>query len=147
MPALDLALGLGMTWRSTKVLDLPFIEPFGKISGDIAGAIVRQQAGVVANTHLAAACGGERLLQRAGDVAGRHRGAELPGNDVAREVIEDGGEVEPAPADHLQIGEVGLPELVGRRGLGVELIGCLDDDKGRAGDQIARLQQAVYRSL
>ncbi len=28
-------------------------------------------------------------LQRVGDVLGFHRGAELPGNDVAREVVED----------------------------------------------------------
>jgi hypothetical protein len=37
-----------MTWRSPKALDLPFTEPFGEISGDIAdivGASIRQQAG------------------------------------------------------------------------------------------------------
>src|SRR6516162_5224932 len=45
----------------------------------------------------------------------------------------------PAPADHL----VGLPQLVGGNGLVIERIGRLDDDDGRAGDQVARLQQAV----
>jgi site-specific DNA recombinase len=39
-------------------------------------------------------------------------------DDVAREVVEDGGQVEPAPTDDFQIGEVGLPKLIGRRGLG-----------------------------
>ena len=41
-------------------------------------------------------------------ISGRHGGAQLPGQDVAREVIEHGGQIELAPADDLQIGEVGL---------------------------------------
>ena len=47
--------------------------------------------------------------------------------------------VEPAPARDLEIGEVGLPELVGRRGFVLELFGRLDDDVGRAGNEIVRL--------
>ena len=39
---------------------------------------------------------------------------ELPGDDVAGEVVKDRGQVEPAPTDDLEVGEVGLPELVGR---------------------------------
>jgi hypothetical protein len=31
---------------------------------------------------------------------------QLPGQDVAREVVEHGGQVEPAPADDLEVGEV-----------------------------------------
>jgi hypothetical protein len=44
-----------------------------------------------------------------------------------RIVIEDGGEIVPPPADHLGIGEIGLPELVGRSCLVPELIGSLDE--------------------
>ena len=40
------------------------------------------------------------------------------------EALEDRREIEPAPADNLQVGEVGLPELVRSRGLVVELICC-----------------------
>ena len=40
--------------------------------------------------------------------------------------------IEPAPADHLEISEVGLPELVGRRGLVLELVRRLDHDEGWA---------------
>jgi hypothetical protein len=58
-----------------------------------------------------------------------------------------GGEIEPAPAGHLEVGEVGLPELVRGRGLGVELISGLDHDEGRAGDQVVGDQQAVGRGL
>src|SRR3954469_1202578 len=41
MPALDLALGLRMTRRSPKVLDLLFLEPLSEIGCDVAGAIIR----------------------------------------------------------------------------------------------------------
>ena len=53
-------------------------------------------------------------IQRVGHVAGLHRGAELPGDDVTAVVVEDGREVEPAPADDLEIGEVGFPASPGR---------------------------------
>ena len=72
----------------------------------------------------------QRQLECIGDIVGTHRRAQLPGDDVTRVVIEDGGEVVPAPADHLEIGEVGLPELVGRSRLVLELVGGLDDDEG-----------------
>jgi hypothetical protein len=52
----------------------------------------------------------QRHLQRVGDVTDTHGGAQFPGDDVTGEVIEHGGEIEPAPADHLEEGEVGLPE-------------------------------------
>jgi hypothetical protein len=39
-----------------------------------------------------------------------------------------------------EIGEVGLPELVGRRRLVPELVGGLDDDEGWAADQAMSLQ-------
>ena len=41
----------------------------------------------------------------------------------ARQVVQHGGEIAPAPARDLEIGEVGLPELVGRRGLVLEFLG------------------------
>src|SRR5215467_4433021 len=70
-------------------------------------------------------------------------GAQLPGQDIAREVIEHGGQIEPAPADDLQIGEVGLPKLVwGGRGIG-EAIGRLHQDEGRARDQAMVLQEPI----
>ena len=65
----------------------------------------------------------EGELQGVGDVVGPHGGAQLPRDDVAREVVEDGRQIEPAPADDLEIGEVGLPELVGGGGLVLELVG------------------------
>ena len=37
----------------------------------------------------------QRQVERGGDVAGLHRSAELPGHDVAREVVEHGRQVVP----------------------------------------------------
>ena len=47
----------------------------------------------------------------------------------------------------VEVGEVGLPELVRGRGLVTELISRLDDDKGRAGDQVVGLEQPVDRGF
>jgi hypothetical protein len=44
-----------------------------------------------------------------------------------------------APADDLEIGEVGLPELIGRSRLIFERIGCFDDNESRAGNQSCAL--------
>ncbi len=85
----------------------------------------------------------QREVERGGDVADLHRRAQLPRHDEAREVIQHGREVVPTPADHLQIGEVRLPELVGCGGLVPELVGGFDHDVGRAGDQVLGLEQAV----
>jgi hypothetical protein len=97
--------------------------------------------------HLVKPRGRQRQIERDGDVLRFHRGAELPGDNEAREVVEHGGEIVPAPARNLEVSEVGLPELVGRRGLIPEFLGRFDDDVGRAGDEIVRFQQPIDRSL
>ena len=83
-------------------------------------------------------------LQRVGNVACFHRRTKLPGDDVAREVVEDRRQVIPAPADDLEVGEVGLPELIGRRRLVFELVGGLYHGECRACDQVMRLQKAIH---
>ena len=85
----------------------------------------------------------QRQLQRVGDVIGPHGRAQLPGDDIAREVVEDGRQIEPTPANDLEVCEVGLPELVGGRGLVLELVGGLDDHEGGTGDQIVGLEQPI----
>ena len=51
-------------------------------------------------------------LERFLHVRRRHRGGEFPGQDVAGVVVQHGGRVIPAPALDLEVGEVGLPQLV-----------------------------------
>ena len=54
VPALDLALGLGMIWRAADVRHFPVAEPVGEITGDVARPIVRQQSRLVTDMRLVA---------------------------------------------------------------------------------------------
>jgi hypothetical protein len=97
--------------------------------------------------HPIEAGGRQRQIERGGDVLRLHGRTELPSDNEAREVVEHGGEIAPSPARDLEISEVGLPELVGRRGLVPKFLGRFDDDVGRAGDEIVRFQQPIDRRL
>ena len=78
---------------------------------------------------------------------GLHRGAELPGNDVAAVIVEDDAEIKTAPADDLEIGEFGLLKLVGLSGLVAEL-GCrLDHYLRRGRDEVLGLENRIGRGL
>jgi len=46
------------------------------------------------------------------DTAGLLGGVELPGEDEAAVVVQDREQVIPAPADNLEVSEVGLPGIV-----------------------------------
>ena len=98
------------------------------------------------NGHLIETGGRQRQIEGGGDVLRLYGRTELPGGNEAREVVQHGGEKVPAPACDLEIGEVGLPELVGRRGLVLERLGRFDDDVGWAGDKIVRFQQPIDRA-
>ena len=55
-------------------------------------------------------------LQRICHIFCPHVGAKLPGDDVAAVIVEDRAEIEPAPSQYFDVGEVSLPKLVdGRR--------------------------------
>jgi hypothetical protein len=54
----------------------------------------------------------ERLVARIGHIGRPHRRAQLPGDDVAREVIGHDRQVMPAPVDDPEIREVRLLHLV-----------------------------------
>ena len=54
MPALDLALGLGMLGRAADVFHGLLVQPFGQVAGDVTRAIVRQEPRLVADMGLVA---------------------------------------------------------------------------------------------
>ena len=89
MPALDFPLRHRMIRRTTNVPHVLLFEPFSQIAGDIARAVVRQQTRSVHHRGLIQSGSLQSQFQRVGDVPGFHRGAELPRDDVAREVVED----------------------------------------------------------
>lgn len=119
------------------------LQPFGKLTGDVTGTIVREQTWFAQNRRLVTARSLHRQIQRVGDIAGLHRRAQLPGNDVSAVIIQNRRQIEPA----LQISEVGLPELVRPRCLVLELVCGRQNHIGRAGDQIVGLEDAIDRSL
>src|SRR5262245_16677546 len=118
-------------------------EPSCQIAGDVARTVVAQQTWLVRNSSLAAPRCGESQFQGVRDVIRLHGRTQLVGDDVTREVVQDRAEIEPAPTDDLEIGEVGLPELVRRRGLVLELIRRLHHDEGWTDDQVMCLEQPI----
>ena len=54
---------------------------------------------------------------------------------MGREVTQDGRQVKPTPARDLEVGEVGLPHLVGGRGFVPELIDSLHHQVSRTRNQ------------
>ena len=99
------------------MFDLLAIQPLREIRRDVRPAVIRQQARSVNDGHLIEAGGRQRQIERGGHILRFHCCTELPGDNEAREVVQHDGEIVPTPARDLEIGEVGLPKLVGRRGL------------------------------
>src|SRR5690606_16867524 len=52
VPALDLALGLGMQWSATHMAHALRLDPFSQFAGDIARAIIAEQPRLVAHVGL-----------------------------------------------------------------------------------------------
>ena len=52
VPTLDLALGLGMVGRSPNMLHAVVMEPVGQVGGDVGGAVVTEQSGLVNDVSL-----------------------------------------------------------------------------------------------
>ena len=143
MPTFDLALGLGMVWCAARMLHAFALQPFSQFSRDVAGSVVAEQARLVNNVDLVATRCLQSQVQRVRHVLGSHVRAKFPRDDVPAIIVQNRAEIEPAPADDLQICEVSLPKLVDGRGLVFELIGRLDDNEGRAGDQVVRFQYPI----
>lgn len=120
---------------------------FGPILSDGRRAIIAERARSVRNLGAVADCCGQSYVERVGDILGLHVAAELPANDVARVVVEDRGQVKPAPANDLEVGEVGLPHLVCCRRLLLKQIRSLDDDECGVCDQVEGFELMIHRSL
>lgn len=66
---------------------------------------------------------------------------------MATVIVEDRAEIKPTPAENLEAGEVGPPELVDGSDLVFELIGRLYHDEGKTGEKIMCFQGPICRSL
>ena len=83
VPALDLALGLRVAWCAADVRHASPVEPFRQVARDVGGAVVGQQSRPMDNRDLIQSGGRQSQVERLGDIAGAHRGTELPGHDEA----------------------------------------------------------------
>ena len=91
--------------------------------------------------------GFQSQIQRIGHVLCPHVCAQLPRDNVATVIIKDRAEIEPTPANDLEIGKVRLPKLIDGRGFVFELVCSFDHDEGWAGDQVMCLEDTVDGSL
>ena len=145
MPALDLALGLRVEGRAADVLHFLSLQPFRQVAGDVARAIITEQTRLVTQDCLIATGCRQGQFDRVCHVLGTHVCAEFPGDDIATVIVQNCAEVIPAPADNLEVGEVGLPHLVDSRGFVSKLFSCLDHHIIGRRDQISRFQYTVSR--
>ncbi len=91
-----------------------------------ARAIVAQQTQFVVHDRLIEARCCQSQSNRVRHILSPYVRAEFPGDDVAAEVVQDRVEIMPAPADDLEISEVGLSHLGDGGGLVRELVGRFD---------------------
>ena len=67
---------------------LRVVEPFGQVAGDVAGTVVGQQSWSIGWLGVIKATGPQCQVEGGGDIFRSHAGAQLPGHDVAREVVK-----------------------------------------------------------
>ncbi len=60
-----------------------------------------------------------------------------------RIIIHHSRKIIPAPADDVEIAEIGLPQLIDPLSWLIEFVLCRQHDIRRTGDEIIRLQDAV----
>ena len=109
MPTLDLTLGLRMVRRAADVIHALISEPVREVAGDVGRAVVAEQPWLVSDRGAATSRCLQSQYEGIGHILRPHGRTELPGDDVARVVVQDRRWIEPAPADDLEVGEVGLP--------------------------------------
>ena len=135
---LGLAAGVGQAM---------FIQPGGESSRQVGWSVIAKQPWTLLHSGGIETGGVARQVRGLSDVGSCYRRTGSPSRDVAREVIEHGRQIEPAPADDQQVGEISLPQLVYPCGRVTEVVGGLEQNEGRAGDEASRLQQSLDRNF
>src|SRR5215471_3534825 len=112
MVAFNLALGHWVVRRRARMFHMVLFQKGSQLSRDITRTIVREQPGAMLDESLVQSRGGERYEQGLLHIRGSHGGRQFPSDDVPREVIQHRGEIVPAPALDLEVGEVRLPQFM-----------------------------------
>ncbi len=77
VPALDLALCLGVTRGAAYMAHFPGLDVCGQFARDVAGAVIAEQPGFVQHRGAVAARGSKGEVQRVGHILGPHVGAQV----------------------------------------------------------------------
>ena len=109
MIALDLALGHGVIWSAASVLNTLAVQKGFEIFGQVTRAIIRQQTRTVPDPDMIKSSFLQGNFKSFLHIQRGHSWCEFPGQNVTRIVIQNGGQEILAPANDLEICEVGLP--------------------------------------
>jgi len=91
--------------------------------------MIAEQLGAIFDRHLPHAVESHRLFHHVADGVRRHVRFQIAGQHKTREVVEHFDRVIPTPAHHEEVTGVGLPELIGRGGLHLKLVGGREPDQ------------------
>ena len=114
-----------MIRRTANMTHAVVAKPVSKLAGYVAGSIIGEQSRFLLNLGLVATGCLQGKVQGLGHVVAGHAGAQLPGNNLAGEVVQYRRQVHPAPANDLQVGKIRLPLLIDGGGLVLKLAGGL----------------------
>ena len=145
--AFDLSLRHGVRGRAPRMRQTVRIQVVGQLLRDVAWAIITKQPVPMDDPHPVHPGLGSGQVERLGHVRRLHRRPKRPRQDVARVIVEHGRQVVPAPPDNLQVGEVGLPQLVGPVRRMSKCLGRREHHIRRTGDQILGFEDAIHAGL
>jgi hypothetical protein len=77
-----------MVGLTTRVSHAVLLQPGAELGRQVRRSVIAQQPGPLLDRSLMKPGRMERQAQHRGDISGRHRGAQLPGQNVAGEIIE-----------------------------------------------------------
>ena len=137
----------GMIHLRPNMPNLASLEIFLQLQGDEAGPVVAEKPRPLDHLDMLNPGFDDGPIQRVFHVLGLHGPAELPGDDIAREVVHHRRQIIPAPVDHLQVGEIRLPELVRLGCRMFELVFGRDHSKHRRCDQVVSLEDPIDAAL
>ena len=147
MVTFDLPLGHGMIHLRPNMTDLMSLETFLQLMRDEAGPVVAEEPRPLDHLDMLdpGFCDGH--IQRVFHVLGLHGPAELPGDDIAREVVHHRRQIIPTPMHDLQIRKIRLPELIRPGCRMFELVFGRDHGKHRRCDQAVGLEDPIDAAL
>lgn len=123
------------------------LKLLGQIRRDVGRAVVREQPRTMFQRHLSNACSSQGEVERVLHIGVRYACTKFPSADVEQKVVNNGGQIVIAPTAHLELREVGLPQLIDPLCGMSELVRCFEQNESRASDEVEGFQDPVGARL